>query len=154
LKTLLALLIGACALMADGGAILLRKQAGPLLITAFGAPRVGPSEISVLVQDTKKNPVLDAEVELRAGDSDVRAVHGTNRLMYTAVVQLPRAGKMPITIRVGALQVSGEIQVEPEPSPVIAYWPYFALVPLAVALFALNQWLKSKRRVRRLAARP
>lgn len=146
----MALLISASVLMADGGRILLRKQAGPMLVTAFGTPRVGPTDITVLVQGPNGSPVLDADVNIRAGDSDVRAIPGTNKLMYTAVVRLPRAGKVPLIIRVGAIEVSGEIQVEPEAPPLIAYWPYFALVPLGVALFTLNQWLKSKRRVRRL----
>jgi hypothetical protein len=148
------LLLGASLLLADGGAILLRKHAGPLLITAFGMPRVGPSEISVLVQDRNFNPVLDADIEIAVGYSVVHAVHGPNKLLYTAIVELPCAGKIPIIIKSGEFEVTGEIEVEPQTPPLVAYWPYFAVVPVIVALFALNQWLKSKRRVRRLAARP
>jgi hypothetical protein len=149
LKSVLILLIGACALLADGGSVVLRKQAGPLLITVFGTPRVGVSDFSVLVQKAN-DPVLDADVELRVDDAVARAVHGTNKLMYAAAVRLAHAGKLPIAVRVGGLEVSGEIQVEPEAPPIVAYWPYFALVPLAIVLFALNQCVKSKRRVRRL----
>jgi hypothetical protein len=136
-------------LLADGGAILLRKQAGPLLITVFGTPRVGLTDFSVLVQK-ENDPVLDADVELRVGDSAARATPGANKLMYLAAIRLTRAGKVPITVRVGDVEVTGAIQVEPQPPPLVAYWPYFAVVPLAIMLFALNQSLKNRRRLRRL----
>lgn len=137
--------------MADGGAILLRKQAGPLLITVFGTPRVGSSDFSVLVQRAN-DPVLDADVELRVADVAAHARHGVNRLMYTANIELEHAGNTPIAVRVGNVEVTGEIQVEPEAPPLVAYWAYLGVVPLAILLFALNQWLKSKRH--RLGARP
>lgn len=139
---MLALVAIAGFVLADGGAILLRKQSGPFLVTVFGAPRAGASEISVLVQRGDGSPVLDSEVEIRTGDTAVRALHGANKLMYTAEIQFARPGKVPITITVGGIQVNGELQVERR----LVYWPYFALVPVMVALFALNQWLKSKRR--------
>jgi hypothetical protein len=136
-------------LVADGGGILLQKKAGALLVTAFGTPRVGASEISVLVQ-RNGDPVLDAEVNVRVGESAAHAVHAANKLMYTAVLELARTGKTPIVITIGQVKVTGEVQVQP---PVV-YWPYYAVLPAAIALFALNQWLKSKRRVRRFATRP
>ena len=48
-----------------------------------------------------------------------------------------------------AASINGEIDVPPAAPPWAAYWPYFALVPAAILLFALNQWLKAKRDGRR-----
>lgn len=148
------LLVSASVLIADGEHILLRQQADSLTITLFGAPRVGPSQIDVLVLDKNGNPVLDADVRLRCGGSAAHAVPGANKFLYTATLHFPRAGRIPIAIKIGPTEVSGQIPVEPQAPPLIAYWPYFAVVPIAIVLFALNQWLKDKRRVRRLAVRP
>jgi hypothetical protein len=31
-------------------------------------------------------------------------------------------------------------------APLLAHWPYFAALPVMILLFALNQWLKLRRR--------
>lgn len=156
-----AFLIATTWLFADGGQVLLRKQSGPLVITVFGAPQAGASDISVLVQRAAdRSAVLDATVWLRIADFQVRAIHknATNKLLYAAPVKLAHAGKLHLQITVttqGRTEiVYGDIDVAPETPAVIAYWPYFALVPAAILLFAVNQRLKSKRRVRRLEAPP
>src|SRR5436189_89842 len=56
-------------LLADGGAVLLSKEAGPFTITLFGSPnplRAGKADLSVLVQRQKdKSNVLDAGTMVR-----------------------------------------------------------------------------------------
>ena len=153
--------LSAALLLADGGSVLLRQQSGPFLITVFGAPQVGTTDISVLLQTANdQNPLLNARVELRIGDSPVRATHehATNKLLYAAPVNLTRPGKQRLQINVewngNAAQFEGDLDVARAAPSWIAYWPYFALVPVAILFFVLNQWLKNKRRVSRRQAPP
>lgn len=161
MKLVTLLLIAAALLSADGGSVLLRKQSGPFLITVFGTPQVGSTDFSVLVQNASdRSAILDAYVELRIGDAQARATHqqATNKFLYAASVALSHAGKSHLEVSVTSngrtAIVDGDIVVLPAASPLIAYWPYFALVPVAILLFALNQWLKKKRDLRRLEAPP
>lgn len=156
-----AALLTVIPLFADGGAVLLHKSAGQFVVTVFGTPQVGTSDLSVFVQNAQdRNPVLDAEVTLRLGGASVRATHeaATNKLLYAANVELSHAGRthLEVTIeRAGErVVIEGDLDVMPASPPILAYWPYFALVPTAILLFALNQRLKNKRRVSRLAVRP
>lgn len=161
LRITAAALITALCLCADGGPVLLHKRAGAFIVTVFGTPRVGTSDLSVFVQNAPdRSTVLDADVDLRVADVSIRATHesATNKLLYAAAVKLNHAGKerLEVTIRRAAATdvAEGDIMIAAASSPIVAYWPYFALIPAVILLFALNQWLKSKRRVRRLEARP
>jgi len=154
------------ALWADGGAVLVQKQAGPFRITIFGPSadlRAGKTDISIMVQKSSdKSPVLDAKVNVRLrrtgpeGISEVYApathARATNKLLYAANVTIPSAGKWALSATVDAGQSNAEVAsdlnvLEPEPA-VEAYWPYF-VTPLAlVVLFLLNRRLKRNRRLR------
>lgn len=156
LRVAAVLVAAALAAFADGGNLLLRRQTGPLIVTVFGAPRVGSSDISVLVQRAEdRSAVLDANVELQIGDARVQATHeaATNKLLYAAAVELARSGKthlrVDVTTRDEKEHVEGDVEVAPEPPAVVKYWPYFVLVPVMVLLFALNQRLKDRRRIKR-----
>jgi hypothetical protein len=106
MKVLVALvsLLAADLARADGGAIRIQRDAGPLRITVFSAPeplRVGAADLSVMVQSREGGaPVLDAEVELRLEGPpperpiQVRATReqAANKLLYAASVELPAAG--------------------------------------------------------------
>jgi hypothetical protein len=155
-----ALCCGSVLLLADGGTLQFRKQAGPFIVTVFSSPvplRAGAADISVMVQDAHDNsPVLDASVSIQLSQAqepkiDAKATRSqaTNKLLYASSVEFPRPGRWLLRIgvfREGASgEASGEISVLPEQVPLIAYWVYFAIVPLGVVLFALNQWLKKKR---------
>jgi YtkA-like len=149
----------------DGGTLILRKQAGPLTISVFSSPeplRVGAGDLSVMVQKSDdKSAVLDANVKIRLthgsaeGISEVFApathANASNKLLYAARVNLPAQGvwKLVATIdsKLGNAEVAGEINVMPPQPRIIAYWPYFAVVPLIILLFAINQWLKNRRRI-------
>lgn len=153
-----ALFLAATALaFADGGAVLLRQQSGPFLITVFGAPQAGANDFSVLVQNASDHsPVLDADVDIFVARNMIRATHqqATNKLLYAATIHIHRAGRYSMLVhasRNGQFgSISGDILVAPAPAPWVAYWPYFALVPAAILLFVLNQRLKTKRRTRHL----
>jgi hypothetical protein len=45
-----------------------------------------------------------------------------------------------------AAEVSCELPVAPAATGVTRIWPYLAIPPLAIALFALHQWLAARRR--------
>lgn len=156
-------------LVADGGIIQFQKQAGPFFVTVFTAPvplRVGIADLSVMVQTfDDRSDVLDCDVMLhlsKPGERDIRVAvtraQATNKLLYAAHPVLPQAGQWNVSIEIkrrgASVRVNGEIAVLPQLVPLIAYWPYFALLPVAVALFALNQWLKARRKVRNPRARP
>ncbi len=141
----------------------LRKQAGPFEITLFSTPsplRVGRADLSVMVQRVSdQSPVLDANVKLhlrrRGGDNIIevfapaRHENATNKLLYAASVNFIRAGDWLAEVEVieggATADVAGQVTVLPASAPLIAYWPYFALVPLAIALFVFNRWLRQRR---------
>ncbi len=158
-------------LFADGGTLVLHKQAGPLTISIFSTPeplRVGTADLSVMVQRAMdKSEVLDAKVELHLTHSSPDGIaevfaptthsNATNKLLYAAHLNLPAAGLWRLVAIVdsknGSAEVAGEVTVEPPQPPILAYWPYFAVLPLILILFAVNQWLKRKRQVNRPRAR-
>ena len=163
LFTVAALLCTAGCLLADGGSVLLQKQAGPYLLTFFGSPsplRVGQADLSVMDQrSADRTDIPDAKVLLHlsklANGSimtlTVPATHAraTNKLLYASSLTLPSAGhwKVMVDVTVGSAEASaaGIIEVSEAQAPLVTYWPYLAVVPLLALLFALNRWLRRRR---------
>jgi hypothetical protein len=156
-------------LVADGGIVQFRTQAGPFFVTVFSAPvplRVGVADLSVMVQRVnERSEELDCNVMLhlsKPGERDIRVAatraQATNKMLYAAHPVLRRAGKWNLSLEIkargDAAWVNGAIAVLPQLPPLIAYWPYFAVLPAAVALFALNQWLKRRQKVMNPRVRP
>jgi hypothetical protein len=158
LVLLATLCVAGTPLYADGGTLQFQKQAGPFTVTLFSMPvpvRVGAADLSVLVQDSQNNTLVDGRVTVhlsKADERDIVAVattaQATNKLLYAAPVELPKAGKWHVRIDVARAGLSGEaegeIDVLPEEPPLEAFWTYFAIVPFGVLLFVLNQWLKRR----------
>jgi YtkA-like len=158
-------------LWADGGTLVVRREAGPFTVSIFTTPeplRVGPGDVSVLLERTSdKKPVLDAKVDVRLTHSGAEGIsnifapathaNATNKLLYAAHVNLAADGPWKLTAaidsRSGTAEVAAAINVLPRPSPLVSYWPYFAVIPAIVLVFSLNQWLKSKRNATRPRAR-
>ena len=154
-------LLAAPAAWPDGGVVRLRERRGALVVTVFTAPdplRAGPQDVSVLVQDPSGAPVLDAEVTLRfdppAGPRSgfaVRALHSqaTNKLLQAAQVDLGEVGEWRLGVSVRragqARDLSCPLPIAPATHRVAALWDVFALPPLMVVLFALNQTLRPRR---------
>jgi hypothetical protein len=143
---------------ADGGVVRFNGPAGPFDVTVFTAPtplRAGPLDISVLVRDrADRRPILDAQVsvQLKPGNGkgltvDVAATRAqaTNKLLYAALVDLPGPGpwNMQVKVRQGAkvAAVSQRFEAARALPPLLAFWPYLGLPPLAVALFIIHQRL-------------
>ena len=164
-------LLTTCLLWADGGKLILRQQAGPLTISVFCSPetaRVGAVDLSVMVQRTQdQSSVTDADVKVRLthsgvdGISDVFApathAKATNKLLYAAQVNLPATGTWKLAAdaqsRAGSAEVAGQLVVLPPATPLQSYWPFFAVVPLLIVLFLINQRLRKKRGLNRWRAR-
>lgn len=167
-----AVMCCAAELFADGGRLILRKPAGPLIVSVFSAEspvRVGTSDLSVMVEKASdESPVMDAKVMLRLTRGTAGAVtevaapashtKATNKTLYAAQVTLPSEGVWRLSADVTANgktdEVSADLNVLPPAPPAQKYWPYFALVPLAVLLFAFNRWLRRRRDFIHPRARP
>jgi hypothetical protein len=149
----------AVAARGDGLHLLVSQPAGPFVISVFTAPtplRPGTAQVGVLVQDkADRRPVADADVRvvLRAADGSrseraATARRGTvaNRMIHAARVEIPAAGRWTLTASVRAGErsatVSSAVEVAPALAPLVAFWGFIALPFVAIALFALQQWLK------------
>ena len=148
------------ALLADGGAIQSRQEAGAFVITVFTSPaplRAGPVDMSVLVQnrDTSQT-VLGAAVSLHLerGDSamTIPATHALaqNKLLYAANVDLTEPGEWQYSVTVirggSRATVSGRMSAAPAGTKLASYWTYFAFPPLCIVLFGIHQWLGKRHR--------
>ena len=147
----------------DGGVVRVSQLAGPFTVTVFTAPtplRAGPIDVSVLVQEEHGGDVVaDAAVvvTVRSGDEPPREIRAdatharaTNKLLYAALLDLPTAGAWQVDVGVernGARgSVGFDVAAEPPLPPWRTYWPYFALPVIAIAMYALHQWLALRRR--------
>jgi hypothetical protein len=156
---MVALFALAAPVFADGGAVVLRKQAGALTLTVFASPaplRAGPVDISVLVQSSETlDPVLDAEVRLRfvKNGSEVRAKairnQSGNRLLYAATVHLNQPGDWQLSAIVRAgdagsspVTAGGTIPLAPEQPKLAEYSEYIACPFSLLMILALHQWLR------------
>jgi hypothetical protein len=166
-RLVLCALFTAASVFADGGTLLLRRDAGPYSVSLFASPeplRPGPADLSVMLQKTSdRSSVLDAKVSLRLSQKSAgtiseifaRASHerATNKLLYAATVNIPQPGRWQLAVDVedktGTAELATAVTVQPREAPAIAHWPYLILVPVLAALFILNRWLKVKRRSER-----
>ncbi len=150
----------------DGGTVRLIERSGPFVITVFSAPeplRVGPADLSILVQDEADDaPVLDARISLEAvpppgGAGEVVRLEATraqaiNKLFYATPFTPRQPGAWTLGVRVhrGAhvAEAQAVLPVGPAPPGLLRIWPYLALPPAAVALYALAAWLSARRHPR------
>lgn len=153
-------LLCATAVLADGGRVRLRQDAGSFAITVFTAPEplaAGLADVSVLAQDRQTGAVLlDACVEITlvgpsgGAPSTLQARPGTNRLLKAASVTLNRPGPWRLEV---VVQRAGEtarvfcpLPVGPPPAPLATAWPFLAFAPVAVGLFALRNAIRRRPR--------
>ena len=153
------LLFVAAAARADGGRVRVRQDAGPFAVTVFTAPEplaAGPVDVSVLVQvQASGEVVLDAVVDVvltppgGGPDLHAKAVSSRNRLLREAIVTLPAPGtwRLDVVVHRGGASgtVSADLPVEWPASRMFAIWPFLAVPPVAVVLFALRGRLRRRR---------
>lgn len=148
-----------------------RKTAGPFVVTVFSEPvplRAGTADLSVMLENAAdRSTILDAHVMLRLRKTESGNIvevaapasheHATNKLLYAASVTLPSPGVWQITVDVrkngDSASASSDLHVLPAELPVKEHWPLFAVVPVMILLFVLNQWLKSRRNRARIDVR-
>jgi hypothetical protein len=88
-----------------------------------------------------------------------RLNHGENKLLYGAMVRIPHSGRWDLQVRIqrGAAEsvCNTSFNVNPPPSPPLAYWRLFIIPPIGVACFAFYQAARRKKGIdsKRLAAR-
>jgi hypothetical protein len=158
-KLLLLLALSPATAWADGGVVRTSERSGPFVVTVFTAQSpvtVGQADVSVMVQDAATGqPVVDARVTLllKGEDGSASAAEATreqaqNKLLYAALVDVPSPGQWSVEVTVArgpdSATVVTTIPVALPPPPFVSYWPYFALPPAAIALFAVHQ--RSRRR--------
>ena len=143
----------------DGGRVQLQQKADSLLITVFAAPaplRAGPVDISVLIQNCENDqPVLNAQVQIilrsengMTARAEATRAEAKNKLLYATLVNLRESGRWQIEVAVKQeakeTRVAGTLVVAPALPFLLGYWRWLALPPFAIALFVLNQRLKSR----------
>jgi hypothetical protein len=165
-KTTLALIlnviIAPLAANADGGAVHLREVSGPFLVTVFAAPealRVGPIDMSVLVQDRDtRRAVLDTTVDLELQPIantnprfSTRATHdqAKNKLLQAVTIDVPVPGWWAVKIFVRRdreeVVLATKLLIMPAAPRLATLWPFFILPPFAIGIFALHQTLRHSR---------
>jgi hypothetical protein len=155
---LLCFVLAPVLLNADGGVVCLRQASGPFVVTVFSTPaelRAGPVDFSVMVQNRESRAaLLDAAVDLKlkpraAGGRAIEVAatrrQATNKLLKSAIVDLPAAGQwtLMVSVRRGAQKAlfKTRLQVAPPLPRIAAIWPFLILPLLAVVVFTGHQFL-------------
>ena len=112
---------------------------------------VPPSEQTVTPKDPlcgrSNSPLLLGPVVTSAQPSSLRATRSqaANKLLYGAAVVFPVAGAWQLGVLVQAgnekARVACALPIGIPPRRLQGLWPYLALPPVVIALFAMNQWL-------------
>lgn len=116
-----------------------------------------------MVQDANDHSaILDAQVLVHVArtvngeihEVAVPATHAkaTNKMLYAANVPFDAPGDwramVDVSLHGKTASISGPLRVLPKQPPILAYWPFFLVIPVIIALFVLNRWLKRKRAIR------
>jgi hypothetical protein len=148
--------------LADGGRVVLVERHGDIEVSVFTSPnplRAGPVDISVLLQDAKTDqPVADAQVSMNLTwrDSPGRRIHAiatsaaaTNKLMLSALVELPEPGWWDVEVicraEHGAAHVQFALEAGRPLPPWLSVWPWFSWPFGAVILFGVHRLLVWRR---------
>ncbi len=154
--TALLVVLAASSARGDGGTLRLSERAGPYRVSVFTSPeplRVGPADVSVLVQDAGSGaPIADAVVRLTLSPADregatltstATAEQAVNKLLRAAAVDLPAAGPWRIEVEVegpGGPAHCGVAVMVAEPLPRWRQmWPWFTWPVVPIVLFVLHQ---------------
>ena len=144
---------------ADGGVVVFQQTSAPFTITLFSAEmplRPGPADFSVLLERDGRSPILDAQVliELEHESGTIIRAAATrsqarNKLLYCSLINLHKSGRWKIRLHVTRGESSAEVLSDllvAAPQPVlVSYWNLFALPPITITLFIINQWLRRRR---------
>jgi len=161
--SLLCALLCPATLLADGGTVQFRQKTGPFWVSLFTTPaplRPGRVDLSVLLEsEATHQPLLDAAVHIviRKGARtiilDATRAQATNKLLYASQADIPSPGRWDVKVVVDrngqqAAAAGTLLVLDPLP-PILIYWPYFAIVPAFILLFAIHQFLRHRENQRR-----
>jgi hypothetical protein len=149
----LLLLVVAAPLLANGGTVRVsREVVGPYLVSVFTSPtplRTGEVDVSVLVQDTVREAVLDVPVVVEARPVGFEATpvryeatrrQATNRLFKAAKFPITEPGDWDLSVRVGG-EEGGEVAFRVAlTDPTILDRPYLLAALILLPLLVLG-WL-------------
>jgi hypothetical protein len=155
----LMLACGWCpAARADGGTVRLVERQGGFQVSVFTSPnplRVGPVDISVLLQDSEtlapmSASIITLNVTPRGGAG--HAIHcfatveaATNKLFRDASVELPEPGWWDVEVDCegahGGARVRFAMDVAPPLPGWMAAWPWFCWPLVVVLLFGAHRYL-------------
>lgn len=139
----------------DGGMVRLARVQGPYRVSVFTSPnpvRVGPVDISVLVQDAFSGKAVgDVQVSVRLGKSGeilsqpATVENATNKLFRAALFDVTDAGMWQSKVTVegprGRAIVDFDLAVE---DALPRWWElvgWFVWPAVPIGLFAAHQWL-------------
>src|SRR5262245_20274616 len=145
---------------ADGGVVMCQRVSTPFDITLFANEmplRPGPADLSVLIERTNEySAILDAQVFIELEHPTGAFIHAEatrsqsrNKLLYCSLINLPASGQWKIRVHVrrgnDVAEMLSELVVA-APAPVlVSYWKLFAVPPVTIILFIINQWLRRRR---------
>jgi hypothetical protein len=161
---LIWLLVGACgeAAHGDGGILRLSRSDANYRISVFTTPtpfRVGPVDISVLVQDAitgEDIPKTSVTVSLVLRDQPGEPMcytatdeAATNKLFKAAVFDLPQPGRWLVQVTIkgeqGSAQVAFELEAAQSVRGLPPMWPWFSWPVPVILLFLAHQMLVWRR---------
>jgi len=130
----------------NSGAVVMDATVDLSLVAPAGA-RLNPGDVLCGLARNLPSPGAPAVL---AEPASFPATHAqaVNKLLYGASLTLRAAGNWQLraTVRQGdeEARVACVLPVGMPPNKVAALWPCLALPPIAIALFAVNQWLRFK----------
>ena len=130
----------------NSGAIVMDATVDLILVAPAGA-RLNPGDVLCGLARNLPSPWVPVVL---AEPASFRATHAqaVNKLLYGAPLTLRAAGNWQLRARVRQgdeeAHVACVLPVGMPPNKVAALWPCLALPPIAIALFAVNQWLRFK----------
>ena len=145
---------------ADGGVVMCQRNSAPFDITLFVNEmplRPGSADLSVLIERTNEHSaILDAQVfielEHQAGTiirAEATRSQARNKLLYCSVINLTKSGKWKMRLHVtrggSSAEVISDLLVAAPQPVLVSYWKLFALPPITIILFIINQWLRRRR---------
>lgn len=119
---------------------------------------ISGARVSVLLDDGGENPrdkdwaVLCNELNGLGTRADASTEHSVNRWLYSAFVGIPAPGRWELRVDVetpaGArAEVVQILEIQPPAPPLLAWWPFLAIVPVGIMLYAWRRKLLGLRRL-------
>jgi len=137
--------------LADVSALIQERRTGNVVLDADVSFALSPPDGLVMKQLGGLCGLPTAAMRLPDGMNNSASVHATreqasNKLLYAAPLELYAPGDWKLHVLVSrgteTARFDCRLPVTLSSGRLTGVWPYLSLPPLAVALFAINQWLR------------